>query len=263
MTSKDLALCCVLALSTAAIPYDRAAADERYCSDSNPRILRVEMYPFIPDFSGAALLIKSKFEKGCPGLDLQINANQNYYSATGGILDAKADLYEVDSVFFDDFVKTKQPQLPSQSLLAASGPVVPFAKDVATSNGAQYGVPHWLCSDFLIYRQDHTQLQNLKKPGDAASLFREPSQGLLMDIKGKLTIGELYLSILVAHYGSVPAALSKLDPNAAPDDAAVSTLRSFLSMEPPGFGRLQHYHDVDGFYARQLSRGSGSAFVGY
>src|SRR5262249_17342442 len=48
-----------------------------------------------------------------------------------------------------------------------------------------------------------------------------------------------------------------------PDDSAVNTLRSFVAMEPAGFGRDMDYHMRDGFYPRQFARGSGSAYVGY
>jgi len=135
------------------------------------------MYPFIPDFYDAAFLIKSKFEKGCKGLDLQIIANLSYYKPRGGILDAAADVYEVDSVFLDDFVAAKRPRVPSTSVLDAVGPVMSSARNIAAINGKQVGVPHWLCSDFLIHRKDHPQLQHLEKPGDAATVFSEPGQG--------------------------------------------------------------------------------------
>ena len=140
-----------------------AQAQQRYCTDGDARILRVEMYPFVPGADEIVLKIKNLFEDGCPGLDLQIHLNQNYYSPDNtGILAADADVYEVDSVFFDDFLKHKNPKPPSQSILDAAGPAVPFAKDIATFNGTQFGVPHWICTDFLIFDKAFPQIGAIK-----------------------------------------------------------------------------------------------------
>jgi thiamine pyridinylase len=240
-----------------------AQAQERYCSDGNARVLRVELYPFLPRADEIALKIKQLFEAGCPGLDLRIRMNTNYYATDdSGILAADADVYEIDSVFFDDFLKRRNPKLPSQSVLDMAGPVVPFAKDIATSGGTQFGIPHWICTDFLIFRKALPQVGAIKGPADAARVFAELGKGPLIDLRGQTTLGELYLSVLVAHYGSAREALKHLDPDNL-DDYAVAVLRGFIDMEPLGFGRDQDYHLRDGFYARQFVRGSGSAFVGY
>jgi thiamine pyridinylase len=240
-----------------------AQAQQRYCTDGNARILRVEMYPFVPGADEIVLKIKNLFEDGCPGLDLQIHLNQNYYSPDNtGILAADADVYEVDSVFFDDFLKHKNPRPPSQSILDAAGPAVPFAKDIATFNGTQFGVPHWICTDFLIFDKAFPQIGAIKGPTDAAQVFAALGKGPLMDLKGSTTLGELYLSILVAHYGSAGEALKRLDSE-GPDDYALGVLRAFTSMEPPGFGRNKKYHQREGFYPRQFARKSASAYVGY
>jgi thiamine pyridinylase len=253
----------MLALFAAAAAGVPAQAQLRYCSDENARVLRFEMYPFVPNADEIALKIKELFEAGCPGLDLRIRLNANYYATDGsGILAADADVYEVDSVFFDDFLKNRNPKLPSQPVLDRAGPIVPFARDIATSGGAQFGVPHWICTDFLIYRKTLPQIGAITSPADAARVFAELGNGLLIDLKGPSTLGELYLSILVAHYGSAEKALKHLDPDRL-DDYAVAVLRSFLNMEPSGFGRDPNYHRRDGFYARQFVRGSGSAFLGY
>jgi thiamine pyridinylase len=252
----------VLFLVTATSRFS-AQAQEHYCSDTNARALRVEMYPFVPNAEGMALRMKELFEAGCPGLDLQVHMNGNYYAIDNtGILAADADVYEVDSVFFDDFLKHKNPEVPSQSVLDAAGPVVPFAKIVASLNGVQFGIPHWVCSDFLVYRKSVSQLGTITGPADAARVFGQLQKGLLMDLKGSSTLGELYLSILVARYGSAAEALRRLDLDHL-DEYAVAVLRSFVAMEPAGFGRDQDYHQRDGFYPRQFMRGSGSAFVGY
>jgi len=240
-----------------------AQASDRYCVDNNARVLNFEMYPFVPNAQGIALTIKEAFEAGCPGLDLKIGMNTNYYSTGGqGILTANADVYEVDSVFFDDFLKIKKPKAPSQAVLGAAGPALSFAKQIATSHGTQFGIPHWMCTDFLIYNKSFPQIGTIKGPADAARVFAQLPKGLLMDLKGSSTLGELYLSILLAHYGSAREALRQIESDNL-DDYAKGVLLSFVAMEPAGFGRDSGYHNRDGFYPRQFARGSSSAYVGY
>jgi thiamine pyridinylase len=242
----------------------RASAEERYCSDTNARTLRVEMYPYVPNVEGMAWRMKELFEAGCPGLNLQIQMNRDNYYATDntGILAADADVYEVDSVFFDDFLKHRNPKPPSQTVVVSAGVPLPFAKQIASSNGVQFGIPHWVCTDFLVYRKDVPELGTITGPSDARRVFQSMGANLLMDLKGSSTLGELYLSILVAHYGSAEEALRHLDPD-RPDDYATAVLRSFVEMEPAGFGRDRDYHLREGFYPRQFAWGKGSAFVGY
>jgi thiamine pyridinylase len=240
-----------------------AHSAERYCGDDGVRTLHVEMYPFVPNAEGMALKIRDLFEEGCPGLTLQLTMNPNYYSADNtGILSSDADVYEVDSVFFDDFIKHRSPKPPSQAVIDAAGRAVPFAKSIASIDGVEYGIPHWICSDFLIYPKTLTQIGSVKTTSDAVQVFKNLGKGPLIDVKGKSTLGELYLSILVAHYGSATEALKRLDP-ARIDDYAVNILREFVAMEPAGFGRDADYHNREGFYPRQFARGSGSAYVGY
>ena len=254
-------------LIAATIPGQAAAADQQFCSDTSVRRLRVSMYPFIPGPERAAFVIKEAFERGCPGLTLEITLDGNYYDSDTqkGILFSDADVYEVDSVFFDDFVNQHKVQGLSQKLIDAAGPTVAFARDVSTSGNTRFGVPHWLCTDFLIYRNDEPQLGTLRTPADAQSAFRQlaASDRLLMDVKGTSTLGELYLSILVAHYG-LPSATQKehLDPDNL-DPYATGVLTGFVNEEPPDYGRDADYHGRDGFYARQFARRAGSAFVGY
>ena len=260
MTRMILVAATILALLTISA---RAKEQEQYCTDTSPRDLTVEMYPFVPNAEGMALWIKENFEAGCKGLHLIIHMNGNYYSTDStGILGSSADVYEVDSVFFEDFLK-RSPKPPSPSVIAQAGLPISFAKTVATHNGTQIGVPHWVCSDFLFYPAALPQFENLAKFDDVARELGSAKANILMDIKGGSTLGELYLSILVSEYGSREEALRRL---ALPtlDDAAVDILRRTVTLEPAGFGRDQDYHYRDGFYPRQFAyKANSSIYVGY
>lgn len=114
-----------------------------------------------------------------------------------------------------------------------------------------------------MYRKDITSIGQIKTAADAQRVFQAlpPEDRLLMDVYSHSTLGELYLSVMVAHYG-VEAALRRIDAAAPPDPYAVNMLRIFSRLEPQGFGRDEHYHKVDGFYSVQFARRRGGAFVG-
>jgi thiamine pyridinylase len=237
-----------------------AKAAEQYCSDTSARTLRVAFYPFVPDVSDAAFRIKQLFEDGCPGLDLQLIIDPDYYSSEKqkGILYTKADVYEVDSVFFTDFLQRKKAQPLTQEIVAAAGPVVPMARAIPVQGETTFGVPHWLCTDFLVYRKDHPEIGTIKVFSDAKRVF-SGSNKLLIDLKGSSTLGELYLAIVAAHYGfdHISEHLASID------DYALQRLSELLALDPSGFGRDTDYHYRDGFYQKQFARGAGAGFVGY
>jgi thiamine pyridinylase len=248
-----------------------ASANDRYCVGTRARTLHVYLYPFIPDAEGAALSVKQAFEEGCPGLTLDISLDQNYYYSDKkeGLLFSRAAVYEVDSVFFDDMLKRARPLSPK--LVKDAGPVVPFAGAIATSGNERYGIPHWLCSDFLLYRADKPQMAGIASVEDAKRVLeaQDKSDRLLMDLKGGSTLGEVYLSILVEHAGQTAAlnGIERINPQSIKlqdlDPYVLRVIKSYVAMESPGFGRDSDYHGREGFYARQFARRAGSAFVGY
>ena len=156
-----------------------------------------------------------------------MNRDSYYATDNTGILAADADVYEVDSVFFDDFLKHRNPKPPSQTVVVSAGVPLSFAKQIASSNGK---IPHWVCTDFLVYRKDVSQLATITGPSDARRIFQSIGANLLMDLKGSSTLGELYLSILVAHYGSAEDALRHLDPD-RPDDYSYCVRTRYVYLE--------------------------------
>jgi thiamine pyridinylase len=194
---------------------------------------------------------------------LDVSLNPHYYSldpADGGVLYEKADVHTIDIVFLRDFLDRKKlaplppgffMRLPKMEILA---------QQAATIGGAEVAVPQWMCADFLFYRANAADLAGVQLlEGLEQGLHH--SAGLLMDMAGPDTIGELTFSILLADTGSPEAALARM--SAAPDPAIVQRMRRFLALEPRGFGRVPDYGTRYSFYARQFARGAGAAFVGY
>jgi hypothetical protein len=73
-------------------------------------------------------------------------------------------------------------------------------------NGKTFGVPHWVCGTFLFFRKNDPDADRLSKTtrlGELEQILSHPAteeQGLLADMRGKSTLGEVYLSSLVDEY---------------------------------------------------------------
>jgi thiamine pyridinylase len=232
-------------------------------ADSPRRVLHVSLYPYIPDAAEAALALKQGFEREHPDVIVDMTLNQNYYSpkpGDKGVLFEDADVHEIDVIFLQDFLnRHKLAPLPA-SFAASVGQLEPLAAVAASDGGRLVAVPQWMCADFLFYRADKTGL------GSAHTLVEMervlgPEHGLLLSMKGGGTLGELYLSALLARDGSPEAALGHV--TATPDPVILDRLQRLLMLEPAGFGRSADYDQRGNFYARQFARRAGSAFVGY
>ncbi len=228
------------------------------------RVLHVSLYPYIPEPEAAALTLKQGFERLHPDVIVDIALNMNYYSPKAedkGVLYEDADVHEIDVVFMRDFLSHHKLQPPGDELVAASKDLDPLARQAATYDGQMMAIPQWMCADFLIYRIDKINLGSDHTLGDVEHAMGS-SHGLLLSMKGDGQLGELYLTSLLAATGATPeATLAKLSP--LPDPAILARLRRMLALEPVGLGRKAAYGEVEGFYARQFARGTGTAFIGY
>jgi thiamine pyridinylase len=239
------------------------AAAFLYFSVNSTRTLKVSLYPYIPDARGAAWTIKERFEAEYPHISLKISFNSNYYDPGKGILSEDADVYELDSVFLADFVDKIQPL--SSAVQLKSIPLVPFAAAAAIENNTLYGAPHWICGNFLIYRKDDREIAEVRNLRDLEKFFGSSPPiklGLLIDLYGTSTLGEMYLDSLMDHYKSKDVVILHTDPKNI-DQTAEAAIQRVLALVAQGFARDENYHRTTGFYARQFARGNGRALVGY
>ncbi|UUL82582.1 extracellular solute-binding protein [Sphingomonas qomolangmaensis] len=229
------------------------------------RVLKASLYPYIPDASTAYWAIEQEFEARHPQIDLQITLKSGYYDerpAKEGIVHENADVYELDSVFLDDFV-----QAGRIAPLTGFGDVVeqllPFSREIVTKDGKLLGLPHWVCGNFLFYREGDKAIEDAKSLGDIERALRsQPDQWLIADFSGKSTLGEIYLDGAMDQFATRDAALRRVDPNRL-DPGVVGMMTRAIALFRPGFGRDGDYHDRAGFYAGQFARGAGRAYVGY
>lgn len=222
--------------------------------------LRVALYPYVPNRLSLFHKVEEIFESRHPGVNLELvddsNLLWNYYS--GGLQDTVADVYEVDTILLSDLVKSGK----ISPVTLPSGSFTKEAIAAVTRNGKVYGVPHWLCGNFLIYKKGDKEIESSKTWKALNETLKKRNGSVFVDFKGKSTLGEWYLTALSGHQGLEKAQRHVLESNEL-DKTAVSSLYSMLRSCPGGFCRNDDLHDRVGFYSRAFIAGKSSAYVGY
>jgi thiamine pyridinylase len=249
----------VLALVAAAVVLRPAPAARR--------TLRVALYPFVPGKTGLFRMVEQSFRRSHPEVDLRIvDLSANYYDqgAPGAITNADADILEVDSVFIQDLIDAGAIQPIPASLRVSTGPLLRVAQDAVASGSDWYGVPHWLCTNFLFADADDPlgRAATFDDIVNAIGAAHPAGQGLLIDLKGRLTLGELYLDALLDKYKTLAAA-APFVPVAYRDQAVVGDLETARTLCDGDLCRDADYHASVSFYARLFARRQGRALVGY
>ncbi len=256
------ALLLLLLVSTAA----ETNRSQTTTSSSSCHTLRVALYPFIPLKSDFFYGIKQDFEARYPEIRLEIiDLSDNYYDPDSPkyIGTTKADVYEVDSVFLYDFASGGRVQELPAELSPRPGEFLANAVKGAQLNGKWYGVPHWVCGDFLFFRSDDAVVRAIRTLADLEKVIgtsHADSKGLFIDMKGRSTLGELYLKSAFDRYVDWP----KVEPHIRDfDNDLQADLRRALTLCDKGFCRDSDYHYATGFYGRLFARGMARALVGY
>ena len=247
----------------------QAQPDQSGAAPAPRRVLTASLYPYIPDAGSAYFAIEEAFERAHPEIDLRIHLlSETYYDHRPdrrNILRDEADVYEIDSVFLADFVAAGKIAPLGSDLEQLAAGTVPFTRAVATRDGHVYGLPHWMCGNFLLYRAGDKAVEAARTLADIEraldSSTAEP-RWLIADFSGRSTLGEMYLDAAMDASGKAETALHKV---MAPglDQSLVRAMTRAVSIVRPGFGRDEDYHNRTGFYARQFARGAGRAYVGY
>jgi thiamine pyridinylase len=235
------------------------------------RVIRVGIYPFVPESAEIELQIAQQFEKGHPDVRLEFVDLGDYYN--GGLLDTlnakKVDVVEVDTVFLQDLVENKLIEPIPDNLRQSNTDFLPVASLAATLNGKMFGVPHWVCGNFLFFRRndpDADRLRKLTKLSDLEEMLDHPAaeeKGLLADMCGKSTLGEIYLNSLIDDYGDVSGALAHLGDPTHLDTEAAKTPKRIVLLCPGGLNHNSKYHSNGQFYSRQFAHCKARAKISY
>ena len=227
------------------------------------RPLRAVVYPFVPDKVGLFRQIEQSFEAAHPEVDLQIiDLSANYYNEDepDAVTNTDADVLEVDSVFLEDLIGSGSIQPIRPPLRTATAPLLRVAEDAVTKSGRWYGVPHWVCTNFLFSRPGDP-LATATTLTDVVNAIGE-ERGLLIDMKGRSTLGELDLDALLDKHKTLAVAAQFVAVTNR-DQGVVDDLKRVRGLCEADLCRDSDYHDAVGFYARQFARGRGRALAGY
>jgi thiamine pyridinylase len=241
--------------------------------NSPHRPLRVALYPFVPQKAELLLKVLQDYRQSHPEIDLQlIDLDGDYYrdalrkALTAGSQNAPVDVAEVDTIFLQDFVDDHLIEELPQGEIGNVGTYVPLAASAVVLNGRLYGIPHWICGDFLFFRKDDAaalQLSQSKTLKDLETIFGHVSSeadALMADLSGKSTLGEMYLHALVDEYHTPEEALKHIQPT---DDSAVESIKRLLVLCPGSLDHAIKFHIFGQFYARQFTHRKARAIISY
>lgn len=124
-------------------------------------VLRVSLFPWIPEKDVFASWIEREFEKQNPGIDLVIrpmdkantdagDLSYDYDLTAAALKDTQSadhqDLVEVDTIILGKLVEADA----IQPITIAHGDFYNFAQRAVTIDGKVYGMPHWSCGYFIV-----------------------------------------------------------------------------------------------------------------
>jgi thiamine pyridinylase len=229
--------------------------------------LTATLYPFIPEAEAFYLELEREFEKENPTINLVINPlNLNYYEEdSSGIVADTSDVIELDCIFFEDFLKARKIQ-PLPSLKGFDTANVLKVGEIAKVSNVWYGVPHWVCSNFLFGTGGDTEIGSAKTFTTFATLFKSPvniTNGVLIDEKGKTNLGELYLDGLYDDCKDIKMVKHVLGRAFDSTLSVVKNMQQIPSLTYKDWGRSSFLHNIPGMYGTLFAKNRGRALVGY
>lgn len=265
-----LAPCMCLLLSLCTSPNASQRTSSRQLGgETSRRVLRVALYPYVPQSATIALTIKTAFEDRNSAINIHfVDLADDYYdSLPTMVADKRADVFEVDGVFLDDLVRARSIEEMPLTTVASSEGFLPFAWAASVVKGKLYAIPHWVCGNFLLFRRDDpaaVSLHSIRSLSQLETVIGRPAHdsGLFIDLWGRSTLGEEYLDAMTALY-RVPSAILAHTRSTPLDSAAVHGLRRTLALCAAGFCKVDQYHSQEQFYPRQFAHGRARALVGY
>lgn len=233
------------------------------------RMLNVLLYPFIPtqnygDFSSLTEYVINTYQAQNPQVLLYVSMDPgidiyDFPTLLNLVGPNGYDVLELDMSFLG-FLVTNKLVAPVQIKGDAPWPV---GLQAATYNGTLYGVPSWLCTNFIYYFLSNPA----KRPTANELLSMRPTQysrTLVSDFNGSWTLIGFYLEAYVATYGYANINKAFQTP---PDPAVIQWMANIDSMcngtdgNPCIDGR---YHGAaDGTIEKVFATGGAAFDIGF
>ncbi|QRO01607.1 hypothetical protein JRI60_22580 [Archangium violaceum] len=168
--------------------------------------LRVPLYSYIPDAAGDGLKamsarIEADFEQQHPDVDLVVNPScfkDDLYEPTQlasslqGQGECAYDLVETDTMLLGELVATGA--VRPWSALPEGVNWHPAGVKASTLDGKLYGVPHWLCTHYVISRDE--AVSNARTVNELVQLIasrKTPEMDVAGNLLGSWNLPSLYL----------------------------------------------------------------------
>lgn len=184
-------------------------------ADAQKRELKAYLFPYLPNQDVLYQDIEKAFEAKYQDIDLKIILDEDYYY-DGGLTDSIADVYEIDCIFLDTMVaKGRIDPFPDQNYLSTLDTL--NYDGVHSAQGTLYGIPHWICSYFMIYHKDDAALRDAAYLKDIEKVLGTDKGALSMSIRSDLSAGGAYMDGLRddrTEKADIAAALAKEDLDA-------------------------------------------------
>ncbi len=203
--------------------------------------LTYAVYPYIPDAEYYQEIIEQRWTEVEPNIKLVRAEWDCYYD---GVPDG-IDVIMYDAVIRDDLIEGGWIQPIDPDTVQESEDIFSFALEDLTVDGKLYGVPVFLCGNFLIYDVDCTDLAEAEHLTD----FRDESEFLVIN-------SELDTSRPQYIYEVLADTLGEANPTAGKDTDGLMDLIDRLAIDA-------HKRDNDTQVALAYDSGIGKGYIGF
>ena len=241
---------------------------------SERRELRIALYPYIPLKAEMYWKLEQEFESKFKEIDLVfLDLSWYYYNSEkdgslfGVLKEGLADVVEVDTVFLQDLVDANLLKEIQDEYLQKNE-YLEVAHKSSILGGQVYGIPHWVCGNFIFFRKDdpeRARFESIDSLSDLQKIIGSPvdkSQSILIDLRGKSTLGEKYLDSLLDTYQTADATLKRIDSDNL-DPIVINSLNRLFSLSPGGLSDSDIHHEYGQLYAKEFARRNARVLVGY
>ncbi len=239
--------------------------------------LRVPVYPYIPDAAGdqfASMLtrIEAEFEHSHPNIDLVLNPScfqDDFYDPAAiarslkGEGECNYDVIETDTIILRELVATGAvrpwSRLPQQPSWHSAGTAA------STYEGSLYGIPHWLCSNVIISRDEN--VRRAKTVSDllhALAARQTPVPDMAADMLGSWSLPALYIDAWAdtngAEHAESAVTTASYDPNVLDGVRRFAQACESNGSNPCTDGTYDNDPDLP---AKRFAQGQVDAIMGY
>ncbi len=203
--------------------------------------LTYAVYPYLPDAAYYRELIEARWAELEPGIRL-VRAEWNCYhdAAPEGIDVVMYDASERDRLIADGWIRPISPEAVWEP-----EDIYPFALEGVTAEGGLYGIPVFLCGNFLIYDREWEALAAAEHLTDLA----DEIEILVVNSDARSNRRQYIIE-------TVADARGEANPSAVRGEEGVLVLLDRLAID-------SHQHDDDFQVAGAYDAGEGRGYIGF